>query len=64
VDLYERVKVGAKVIVLPPTVARRPSQGAPPDAAFRSPDPASPSNRLSPTDAQVLSSGPKIVEVR
>jgi lipoprotein-anchoring transpeptidase ErfK/SrfK len=44
-DLYERVKVGAKVIVLPATVARRPSQGAPPDAAFRLPDPASPSNR-------------------
>ena len=30
VDLYERVKVGAKVIVLPATAARRPSQGAPP----------------------------------
>src|SRR5262249_41401078 len=42
VDLYERVKVGAKVIVLPATAVRRPSQGgAPPDAAFRSPDPAS-----------------------
>ena len=40
-DLYERVKVGAKVIVLPPAAARRPSQGAPPDAALRSPDPAS-----------------------
>ena len=26
VDLYERVKVGAKVIVLPATAARRPSQ--------------------------------------
>jgi lipoprotein-anchoring transpeptidase ErfK/SrfK len=64
VDLYERVKVGAKVIVLPATAARRPSQGAPSDVALRSPDPASPSNRLSPTDAQVLSSGPKIVEVR
>jgi lipoprotein-anchoring transpeptidase ErfK/SrfK len=37
VDLYERVKVGAKVIVLPATAARRPSQGALPDAAFRSP---------------------------
>src|ERR1700730_7695691 len=35
VDLYERVKVGAKVIVLQATAARRPSQGAP-DAAFRS----------------------------
>ena len=37
VDLYERVKVGAKVIVLPATAARRPSQGVPPDAAFRLP---------------------------
>jgi lipoprotein-anchoring transpeptidase ErfK/SrfK len=33
-DLYERVKVGAKVIVLPAIAARRPSQGVPPDAAF------------------------------
>jgi lipoprotein-anchoring transpeptidase ErfK/SrfK len=64
VDLYERVKVGAKVIVLPATAARRPSQGAPPDAAFRSPDPASPSNRPSTTNVQMLSSGPKIAEVQ
>src|SRR4051794_19255018 len=64
VDLYERVKVGAKVIVLPPTVARRPSQGAPPDAAFRSPDPAAPSNRPSASNAQMPSSGPKIAEVQ
>jgi lipoprotein-anchoring transpeptidase ErfK/SrfK len=64
VDLYERVKVGAKVIVLPATAARRPSQGAPPDAASRSPDPASPSNRPSATNAQMLSSGPKIAEVQ
>jgi lipoprotein-anchoring transpeptidase ErfK/SrfK len=64
VDLYERVKVGAKVIVLPPTAARRPSQGAPPDAAFHSPDPASPSNRPSATNAQMPSSGPKIAEVQ
>jgi lipoprotein-anchoring transpeptidase ErfK/SrfK len=64
VDLYERVKVGAKVIVLPATAARRPSQGVPPDAAFRSPDPASPSNRPSATNAQMLSSGPKIAEVQ
>ena len=63
-DLYERVKVGAKVIVLPATAARRPSQGAPPDAAVRSPDPASPSNRPSPTETQMLSSGPRIAEVR
>jgi lipoprotein-anchoring transpeptidase ErfK/SrfK len=63
-DLYERVKVGAKVIVLPATAARRPSQGASPDTAFRSPDPASPSNRPSATNAPVLSSGPKIAEAR
>ncbi|KJC41509.1 hypothetical protein UP09_20740 [Bradyrhizobium sp. LTSP885] len=64
VDLYERVKVGAKVIVLPATAARRPSQEAPPDAAFRAPDPASPSNRPSATNAQMPSSGPKIAEVQ
>jgi lipoprotein-anchoring transpeptidase ErfK/SrfK len=64
VDLYERVKVGAKVIVLPAAAARRPSQGAPPDAAFQSPDPASPSNRPSATNAQMRSSGPKIAEVQ
>lgn len=64
VDLYERVKVGAKVIVLPTTVARRPSQGAPPDAAFRLPGPALPSNRLTATNAQMLSSGFGIAEVR
>lgn len=64
VDLYDRVKVGAKVIVLPATASRRPSQGAPSDAASRSPDPASPSNRPSATNAQMLSSGPKIAEVR
>jgi lipoprotein-anchoring transpeptidase ErfK/SrfK len=64
VDLYERVKVGAKVIVLPATAARRPSEGAPPDATFRSPDPASPSNPPSATNAQMLSSGSKIAEVQ
>ena len=63
-DLYERVKVGTKVIVLPATVARRPSQGTPPDAALRSPDPASPSNRPSAANAQMLSSGPRIAEVQ
>lgn len=63
-DLYERVKVGAKVIVLPATAARRPSQGAPPDAAFRLPDPASPPKRLSAANAQMPSSGPKIAEAR
>jgi lipoprotein-anchoring transpeptidase ErfK/SrfK len=59
VDLYERVKVGAKVIVLPATAAHRPSQGATPDATFRSPDPSSPPNRPSTPSAQMLSSGPK-----
>jgi lipoprotein-anchoring transpeptidase ErfK/SrfK len=63
-DLYERVKIGAKVIVLPATATPRPSQGAPPDAAVRSPDPASPSNRPAATNAQMPSSGPKIAEVR
>jgi len=63
VDLYERVKVGAKVIVLPANAARRPSQGAPADAASRSPDPAS-SNRTSAANAQMLSPGPKIAEAR
>ncbi|MBP0112032.1 MULTISPECIES: L,D-transpeptidase [Bradyrhizobium] len=63
VDLYERVKVGAKVIVLPANAARRPSQGAPADAASRSPDPAS-SNRTSAANAQMLSPEPKIAEAR
>lgn len=62
VDLYGRVKVGAKVIVLPATAASRPSQGTPRDAAVRSPEPTLPSNRRSATNAQ--SSGPKIAEVR
>ncbi|UPJ39710.1 L,D-transpeptidase [Bradyrhizobium sp. 40] len=64
VDLYDRVKVGAKVIVLPTTLARRPPQVAPADAAFRLPDPASPSNRFSATHAQMPSSGPKIAEAQ
>lgn len=63
VDLFERVKVGSKVIVLPATSAHRPSQAAP-DAAFRSPDPASPSNRPSATNAQMLPSEPKMAEVQ
>lgn len=63
VDLYERVKVGAKVIVLPAAAARRPSQGTP-DAASRSPDPASPSNRPAATSAQMPSSGPRIAEIQ
>jgi lipoprotein-anchoring transpeptidase ErfK/SrfK len=64
VDLYDRVKVGAKVIVLPGAAARRPSQGAPPDAALRSPDPASPSNRPPANITQMPSSGPKIAAVQ
>ncbi|WP_339031124.1 L,D-transpeptidase [Bradyrhizobium symbiodeficiens] len=63
-DLYERVKVGAKVIVLPASAARRPSQGTPADAAFRLPDPASPSKRPLAANAQMLSSGPRIAEAR
>src|SRR5882757_3459388 len=62
VDLYERVKVGAKVIVLPTTAAHRPSPGVS-DTAFRLPDPELPSNRPSATNGQMLSSGPKIAEV-
>ncbi|MCK1384109.1 L,D-transpeptidase [Bradyrhizobium sp. 21] len=64
VDLYERVKVGAKVIVLPANAARRPFQPAPADAAFRLPDPASLPKRLSAANAQTPSSGPKIAEVQ
>lgn len=64
VDLYEQAKVGAKVIVLPATAALRPFQGAWPDAALRSPDSASLSNRPSATNAQLPSSGPKIAEVQ
>ncbi|WP_342724225.1 L,D-transpeptidase [Bradyrhizobium sp. B097] len=56
VDLYDRVKVGAKVIVLPAQAAHRPSQGAPPDAAVSTQDPASLSNRPSATNVQLLSS--------
>jgi lipoprotein-anchoring transpeptidase ErfK/SrfK len=64
VDLYERVKVGAKVIVLPATAARRPSQGTPADAALRLPDPASPPKRPLAANAQMLSSGPKVAEAQ
>jgi lipoprotein-anchoring transpeptidase ErfK/SrfK len=65
VDLYERVKVGAKVIVLPATAAHRPSQGTPPDVDSRSPPlPASPPNRPSATSAQLLSSRPKMAEAQ
>ncbi|MBW7969950.1 L,D-transpeptidase [Bradyrhizobium sp. BR 10289] len=61
VDLYERVKVGAKVIVLPSTAAHRPSPGATPDAS-RSPDQASPTNGPSTPNAQMPSPGPKVAE--
>ncbi|KWV52960.1 hypothetical protein AS156_09175 [Bradyrhizobium macuxiense] len=64
VDLYERVKVGAKVIVLPAAAAHRPSQGMPSDVASRAPDPASPSNRPSATNTQMLSSGLEMAESR
>jgi lipoprotein-anchoring transpeptidase ErfK/SrfK len=52
-DLYERVKIGAKVIVLPITLpnpaTHRPLQGPPAgaDANLHLPDPASPANRPS-----------------
>src|SRR3569832_64217 len=64
VDLYERVKVGAKVIVLPAPAARRPTLEATPDAASRSPDPSSSSNRPSAANTQMLSSGPRTAEVQ
>jgi len=62
-DLYERVKVGAKVIVLPASAARRP-QGASPDAAARLPDPASPSNRPSAANAPMPAPGLKTAQVQ
>jgi lipoprotein-anchoring transpeptidase ErfK/SrfK len=50
-DLYERVKIGAKVIVLPATrpipSAHRPLQSAPDEAAIRVPNPALPPGRPS-----------------
>jgi lipoprotein-anchoring transpeptidase ErfK/SrfK len=63
-DLYDRVNVGAKVIVLPATAAHRPSQGTPAGAAFRAPDPALPSNRSSAKNVQVPSSRPKMAEAQ
>lgn len=62
-DLYERVKIGAKVIVLPAGVARRSSPDAP-GAAFRLPDPAAPLKRPPANSAQMPSSGPKMAEAR
>ena len=50
-DLYERVKIGAKVIVLPATrpipSAHRPRPNTPDEAAFRLPNPALPPGRPS-----------------
>lgn len=63
-DLYERVKVGAKVIVLPANTARRPSQAAPSDAAFRFPDPAPPPKRPLAANAQMVSPEPRIAAAR
>jgi lipoprotein-anchoring transpeptidase ErfK/SrfK len=63
-DLYDRVKVGAKVIVLPASGAHRPSPDAPRDAAFRLPDVASPSKRSLAANAQMPSSGPRIADAR
>jgi lipoprotein-anchoring transpeptidase ErfK/SrfK len=63
-DLYERVKIGAKVIVLPTSAANRPSREAPPDAAARSPDPVPLPNRPSATNAQMQSSRPQIAEAQ
>ena len=63
VDLYDRVKVGAKVIVLSAQAAHRPSQGAPPYTASTQ-DPASPSNRPSATNVQLLSARPKMADAQ
>jgi lipoprotein-anchoring transpeptidase ErfK/SrfK len=50
-DLYARVKIGAKVIVLPATppnaATHRPLQEEPAEASIRTPDPASPPGRPS-----------------
>jgi lipoprotein-anchoring transpeptidase ErfK/SrfK len=62
-DLYERVKVGAKVIVLPPGAARR-SPSTPHEAAVRSPEPAPPSNRPPANIVQTMSPGAKVAEVQ
>ena len=62
-DLYERVKVGAKVIVLPPGAARR-SPGTPHEAAIRSPESAPPSNRPPANIVQTLSPGAKVAQVQ
>jgi lipoprotein-anchoring transpeptidase ErfK/SrfK len=62
VDLYGRVKLGAKVIVLPATAARRPFQAPSIVAAFRLPNLASPSKRAFIADAQMPLSEPKTAE--
>ncbi|MTV16333.1 MULTISPECIES: L,D-transpeptidase [Bradyrhizobium] len=64
VDLYDRVKVGAKVIVLPAQAAHRPSPGAPPDAGLSSQDPAPPSNRPAAVNAQSQLSRPKMADAQ
>jgi len=63
-DLYERVKVGAKVIVMPANAANRPSPAAMPDAASRAPDAASPSKRPLAANAQMLSPQAKIADAQ
>ena len=63
-DLYERVKVGAKVIVMPANAANRPSPAAMPDAASRAPDPTSPSKRPLAANAQMLSPQAKIADAQ
>jgi lipoprotein-anchoring transpeptidase ErfK/SrfK len=55
VDLYERVQIGAKVIVLPATVSRQ-FRVMPTDVAFRLPDPAAPLRRPLAENAQMPSS--------
>jgi lipoprotein-anchoring transpeptidase ErfK/SrfK len=54
IDLYDRVNLGAKVIVLPATAAHRPLQGTPPGAAFPSAGPSIAVKRVVGNDASVL----------
>jgi lipoprotein-anchoring transpeptidase ErfK/SrfK len=61
-DLYERVKVGAKVIVLPTTNGHRPSRDVPAD--ITSGLPASASSRPAAANEQTHSPGPRIAAVQ
>ena len=60
-DLYQRVKVGAKVVVLSANASHRPSRGSP-DVAHRPPDP--PPNAPSTVGVQLRSVQPKLAEAQ